>query len=123
MDVLSVAFDRHLLAREGYVDGNAVVIRRFRGLHCSRIRRPRGIAPREDWELVYRISRRRRTLHVPVPTVHYQVHQESYWSNWPEDLAFQDPSASNSISGCVSLSRLGGSPVSPDHSRGSLAAA
>ena len=32
MDVLSVPFDRHLLAREGYVDGNALVIRRFRGL-------------------------------------------------------------------------------------------
>ena len=66
----------------------------FPGLHCSRIRRPRGIAPREDWELVYRLSRRRRTLHVAVPTVHYQVHRESYWSDWPEDLAFQEPSGS-----------------------------
>jgi len=93
MDKLSVPFDRKLLAREGYVDGNAVVIRRFRGLHCSRIRRPRGIAPREDWELVYRLSRRRRVLHVPVPTVHYQVHRESYWSDWPEDLEFRRPSA------------------------------
>lgn len=92
MDVLSVPFDRQLLARESYVDGNALVVRRFPGLHCSRIRRPRGIAPREDWELVYRLSRRRRTLHVAVPTVHYQVHRESYWSDWPEDLAFQEPS-------------------------------
>lgn len=93
MDELSVPFDRKLLARESYVDGNAVVIRRFPGLHCSRIRRPRGIVPREDWELVYRLSRRRRVLHVAVPTVHYQVHRESYWSDWPEDLEFQRPSA------------------------------
>jgi glycosyltransferase involved in cell wall biosynthesis len=90
MDVLSIPFDRRQLAREGYVDGNAVVIRRFRGLHYSRIRRPRGIAPREDWELVYRLSRRRRTLHVPVPTVRYQVNPESYWSDWPEDLVFHE---------------------------------
>ena len=92
MDVLSTPFDRRLLARESYVDGNSLVIRRSRGLHCSRIRRPRGIAPREDWELVYRLSRRRRTLHVPVPTVHYKVHQESYWSDWPEDLVFHESS-------------------------------
>jgi hypothetical protein len=91
MDVLSVPFDRKLLARESYVDGNALVLRRFRGLRCSRLRRPRGIAPREDWELVYRLSRRRRTVHVPVPTVHYQVHRDSYWSDWPEDLAFEEP--------------------------------
>jgi hypothetical protein len=90
MDVLSTTFDRRRLAREGYVDGNALVVRRFRGLHCSRIRRPRGIAPREDWELIYRLSRRRRTEHIPVPTVRYQVNPESYWSNWPE-LVFQEP--------------------------------
>jgi hypothetical protein len=82
MDVLSTAFDRRLLARESYVDGNALVVRRFRKLHCSRIRRRRGVYPREDWELVYRLSRRRRTVHVPVPTVSYQVNPDSYWTDW-----------------------------------------
>jgi hypothetical protein len=89
MDVLSIPFDRRLLAREGYIDGNALVIRRFRGVHMSQIRRPRGLAPREDWEFVYRLSRRRRTLHIPVPTVRYLVSQDSYWSDWPEAV-FQE---------------------------------
>lgn len=92
MDVLSIPFDRRRLAQESYIDGNAVVVRRIRGLHCSRIRRPRGITPREDWECVYRYSRRRRTSHVPVPTVRYQVNPNSYWSDWPEDLVFYEPS-------------------------------
>lgn len=92
MDVLSIPFDRRRLAQESYIDGNAVVVRRIRGLHCSRIRRPRGITPREDWECVYRYSRRRRTLHIPIPTVRYQVNPDSYWSDWPEDLVFYQPS-------------------------------
>jgi hypothetical protein len=92
MDVLSTPFDRRLLAREGYIDGNALVVRRFRRLHCSRIRRPRGLAPREDWELVYRLSRRRRTLHIPTPTVRYQVNPDSYWSDWSA-VTVQEPAS------------------------------
>jgi hypothetical protein len=92
MDVLSVPFDRRRLAGESFVDGNALVLRRFPGLHLSRIRRPRGVYPREDWEFVYRLSRSRRTMHVPVPTVRYQVNPDSYWTEWPEDLPFYEPS-------------------------------
>jgi Glycosyl transferase family 2 len=82
VDVLSTPFDRRLLAREGYVDTNALVLRRFAGLHFSRLNRPREVCPREDWELVFRLSRRRRTLHVPVATVRYQVNPDSHWSDW-----------------------------------------
>lgn len=86
MDVLSIPFDRRLLARESYIDGNALVTRRVPRMHCSRIRRPRGLLPREDWEYVYRASRRKRVVHIPVPTVHYQVNPKSYWSDWTDEL-------------------------------------
>jgi hypothetical protein len=82
MDVLSTPFDRRRLAREAFVDTNSLVIRRFPGLHFSRIRRPVGVRPREDWELVYRLSRRLPVQHVPVPTVRYQVNPQSYYTDW-----------------------------------------
>jgi hypothetical protein len=82
MDVLSVEFDRRTLAHDNYVDTNSLVIRRFPGLHFSRLKRPRGVRPKEDWELVYRMSRRLRIAHVPVQTVLYRVNPESYWTNW-----------------------------------------
>jgi|HubBroStandDraft_5_1064220.scaffolds.fasta_scaffold06805_4 glycosyltransferase involved in cell wall biosynthesis len=82
MDVLSTPFDRRRLAHEGFVDTNSLVIRRFPGLHFSRIRRPIGLRPREDWELVYRLSRRVPTEHVPVPTVRYRVNPDSYYTDW-----------------------------------------
>jgi hypothetical protein len=84
MDILSTTFDRRLLARETYVDTNSLVVRRFPRLHFSRIRRPRSAHPKEDWELVYRLSRRQRTVHVPVPTVRYQVNPASYYTDWPD---------------------------------------
>lgn len=87
LDVLSTPFDRRLLARESYVDTNALVIRRFPGLHFSRLSRSREVRPIEDWELVYRLSRRQRVLHVPVPTVRYLVNPDSYWSDWTGVLA------------------------------------
>jgi glycosyltransferase involved in cell wall biosynthesis len=86
MDVLSTPFDRRLLAREAFVDTNSLVMRRFPGVHFSRIRRPVGVRPREDWELVYRLSRRMQTQHVPVPTVRYRVNPESYFTDWTEAL-------------------------------------
>jgi hypothetical protein len=82
MDVLSKDFDRKLLAHHGYVDINATVIRRCRGLHFSRLDRPLGRHPGEDWEIMYRLSRRHKTIHVPVPTVRYLVNPDSYWSIW-----------------------------------------
>ena len=92
MDVLSGQFDRRTLAHDSYVDTNSLVIRRFPGLHFSRLKRPRGLRPREDWELVYRMSRRRRVVHVPVPTVRYLVNPESHWTNW-SGVAPADPPA------------------------------
>lgn len=85
LDILSVPFDRSLLAREGYIDTNACVGRRCRHLRFSRIRRPPEVRPREDWELVWRMSRRHRVAHLPVPTVRYLVNPESYFSAWQED--------------------------------------
>ena len=41
LDVLSIPFHRRRLAHEGFVDTNSLVIKRFPGLHFSRIRRPR----------------------------------------------------------------------------------
>jgi len=82
IDVLSTPFDRKLLARKAYIDTNSLVIRRFPGLHFSRIRRPRWAQPREDWELVYRLARRCRMQHVPVPTVRYRVNPDSYFTDW-----------------------------------------
>ena len=82
MDILSTPFDRRLLAREGFVDTNSLVIKRFPELHFSRIRRPVGVRPREDWELVYRLSRHMRTQHVPFPTVRYQVNPNSFYTDW-----------------------------------------
>jgi hypothetical protein len=87
MDVLSNPFDRRQLARESYIDGNSLVTRRVPGVYCSRIRRRRGLRPREDWEFIYRFTRGRNALHVPVPTVHYQVNPDSYWSDWTDEVS------------------------------------
>jgi len=81
-DTLSVEFDRRLLARTNFIDTNAMVIRRFRGLHWSRIRRPLGLFPREDWELAYRLSRKMKAQHVSTPTVRYLINPDSYYTDW-----------------------------------------
>lgn len=82
MDVLSVPFDRTLMSERSYVDTNAIVVRRDRGVYFSRIRRPRGVRPPVDWEFVWRLSRRRRVVHVPEATVRYLVNPGSYFSTW-----------------------------------------
>ncbi|WP_441246867.1 glycosyltransferase family 2 protein [Kitasatospora sp. McL0602] len=82
MDVLSVPFDRRHAAEEGFLDTNAVVARRTRALHFSRLRRTAEVIPREDWELVFRYSRTHTVEHLPAPTVRYLVNPESYWTAW-----------------------------------------
>jgi hypothetical protein len=82
MDVLSTPFDRKLLGRTNYVDTNALVIRRFPGLHFSRVYRARAKYPLEDWELVFRLSRRMNVQHVPMRTVSYLVNPDSYCNAW-----------------------------------------
>lgn len=84
MDILSTEFERRRLARESYIDTNALVVKRFPGLHFSRIRRAADVYPREDWELVYRLSGRLAVRHVPVPTVRYRVNPDSYFTDWTE---------------------------------------
>lgn len=84
MDVLSVPFDKQKLRAEGFIDVNSVVARRFPGLHFSRLNRPKGGTPAEDWELIFRLSyvHRQRIQHLPVETVNYLVNPEAYWSDW-----------------------------------------
>jgi hypothetical protein len=82
LDTISISFDRRLLARDSYIDSNSLVIKRFPGLHFSRIRRDLGVRPREDWELAYRLSRTIKAVHVDEPTVRYRVNPDSYYTDW-----------------------------------------
>jgi glycosyltransferase involved in cell wall biosynthesis len=83
-DTLSVPFDRATARNSSYLDPNPLVARRSRHLHFSRIRRGKEIAPREDWEMIFRYSRHHRIEHVPVPTVDYLVNPGSYWTAWEQ---------------------------------------
>jgi Glycosyl transferase family 2 len=90
MDVLSTPFDRRRLLNESFFDVNAVVARRIPGLVFSRLTRPKGGTPAEDWEMIFRLCywHRMRMEHVPVKTVRYLVHPQAYWSNWdPSQLS------------------------------------
>jgi glycosyltransferase involved in cell wall biosynthesis len=82
LDVLSVPFDRRRAAREAFLDTNAFVARRDRTLRFSRIRRTPEVLPREDWELMYRYSRRHRVIHIPAVTVRYLANPQSYYTDW-----------------------------------------
>ena len=81
MDVLSTGFDRRLLAGKSYIDTSSIVVRRTDDLHFSRIRRQR-LHISEDWELMFRMSRSARVVHVPTPTVRYLINPQSYYSVW-----------------------------------------
>ncbi|GIF05162.1 glycosyltransferase family 2 protein [Actinoplanes siamensis] len=81
-DVLSVPFDRKLAWERCYLDNNPLVLRRLPGARFSRLRRTTSVAPKEDWELVYRFSRRHRVEHIPEPTVTYTINPDSYWTPW-----------------------------------------
>jgi glycosyltransferase involved in cell wall biosynthesis len=81
-DVLSVPFDRRLAWERCYLDNNPLVLRRLPSTRFSRLRRTTSVAPKEDWELVYRFSRRHRVEHIPEPTVNYTINPDSYWTPW-----------------------------------------
>jgi glycosyltransferase involved in cell wall biosynthesis len=85
IDILSMPFDRRLLARAGYIDSNSLVVRRFPGLRFSWICRPKRLQPREDWEFVHRLSRSMGVVHSDVPTVRYLINPESYFTEYPPD--------------------------------------
>jgi glycosyltransferase involved in cell wall biosynthesis len=82
IDELSVPFDRRALRERAYVDTSAIVFRRRRGIRFSRVPRNRQTVPKEDWEFIHRVSRRRRIKHVPTITVEYLIHDDSYFSTW-----------------------------------------
>ncbi|MFU8875991.1 glycosyltransferase family 2 protein [Micromonospora sp. SL4-19] len=81
-DVLSVPFDRKLAWERCFLDPNPLVARRTPELMFSRLRRNTSVAPKEDWELIYRLSRRHRVEHIPEPTVDYVINPKSYWTPW-----------------------------------------
>jgi glycosyltransferase involved in cell wall biosynthesis len=82
MDILSVPYDRAAARERAFLDANAFVARRSRALRFSRLRRDRGILPREDWASLYRYARRHRIAHVPAPTVRYLVNPDTYYTVW-----------------------------------------
>jgi glycosyltransferase involved in cell wall biosynthesis len=82
LDVLSVPFRRRAAADQCFLDTSAFVGRRCRSLRFSRLRRTRDVLPKEDWEMIFRYSRRRRVEHVSEPTVAYLVNPDSYWTTW-----------------------------------------
>lgn len=82
MDVLSVPYDRKLAREKAFLDANAFVARRSRALRFSRLRRDKGVLPREDWASFYRYARHHRIAHVPVPTVRYLVNPNTYYTVW-----------------------------------------
>ena len=66
-------FSRRELRRGNYVDMNAIVVRRERDLHLSRLRRPGTCTRAHDWELVWRMSRSSDPVFIPATTVLYNV--------------------------------------------------
>ncbi|MFI7607399.1 glycosyltransferase family 2 protein [Micromonospora sp. NPDC049366] len=81
-DVLSQPFDRNLAKNTAFLDSNPFVVRRTGDVWFSRIRRVAATLPKEDWEMMYRHSRRHRIEHIPEATVQYLVNPGSYWTNW-----------------------------------------
>jgi hypothetical protein len=82
--LLSEPFDRRTARERSYLDTNTFVARRSRALRFSRLRRRREVMPREDWELIYRFSRRHRIAHVARPTVRYLVNPAAYFTAWDQ---------------------------------------
>jgi hypothetical protein len=86
-DIVSEPFDPRTARERAYLDANAFVVRRGSRLRFSRLRRDRGVLPREDWATLYRYSRRHRIAHVPRPTVRYLVNPATYYTTWDEGVA------------------------------------
>ena len=84
-DVLCEPFDRERLKTDAYVDTSVIVVRRDRRVRYSRLPRAITTTPREDWEFLYRLSRRRDVHHVDRVTVDYLVHDDSYYTDWSAD--------------------------------------
>jgi glycosyltransferase involved in cell wall biosynthesis len=93
LDVLARPFARRTLRESCFVDTNSIVVRRGRGVRFSRLPRSGPNLPGEDWELVWRLSRRLRVRNVPETTVTYLVNPESYFTRWDAPAAPAAPHA------------------------------
>jgi hypothetical protein len=83
-DVISEPFDKRTARERAYLDANAFVARAATRLRFSRLRRDRGVLPREDWATIYAYGRRHRIAHVARPTVRYLVNPSTYYTSWDE---------------------------------------
>ncbi|MEY9858713.1 glycosyltransferase involved in cell wall biosynthesis [Catenulispora sp. GAS73] len=95
LDVLSVPFDRKRASWDSFLDCNAFVAVRSRALTFSRMPRPIGLLPREDWEMMYRFTRRHRITHLPTPTVRYLVNPSSFYTQWDKDKKNDETQSEN----------------------------
>jgi glycosyltransferase involved in cell wall biosynthesis len=94
LDILSKPFDRKRFSDEtSWVDANSIVLRRSCCLPFSRLARTRKTLPKEDWEFVWRVSRRANVVHVPEVTVEYLVNPSSYYTSWRPHAAISPGSA------------------------------
>jgi glycosyltransferase involved in cell wall biosynthesis len=84
MDVLGEPFNRRKLSEDPYVDANSIVSRRSCHLGFSVLPRTKNTLPKEDWDYVWRMSRRGRMAHVPKVTVLYSVNPGSYYTTWDD---------------------------------------
>ncbi|MFN0091421.1 MAG: glycosyltransferase family 2 protein [Acidimicrobiales bacterium] len=82
LDVLSVPFERRRLRERAFVDTSSIVVARRSSVRFARAPHRRGEFPLEDWALAYRLSRTLCTVHIPVPTVRYLVHEGSRFTDW-----------------------------------------
>ena len=82
LDVLGEPFDRRKLRYEPFVDANSIVVRREANRGFSVLPRNRNTLPKEDWEYVWRLSKRGLVAHVPKVTVRYAVNPDSYYTIW-----------------------------------------
>jgi len=69
---VAVPFDRRRLRNDGFVDTSTIVVRRSSAVHFARTTGVYGVY--EDWNLVFRLSRRHRVELVPELTVDYLLH-------------------------------------------------
>lgn len=82
LDILGEPFDRRKLRQDPYVDANSIGVRRTADSDFSVVPRSRKTLPKEDWEYVWRLSRRGRIDYVPKTTVLYSVNPDSFFTAW-----------------------------------------
>ncbi len=90
VDILSWRFDRKRFRNEGLIDLSSIVVRRKRSVVFSRVPRRKDEFPKEDWELVYRLSRTMPVRHIPIVTVTYLINPDSYFTTWRSEILRED---------------------------------